>query len=93
MGVVILAGVLLVALVFGQEVGNAGIRQPESPPSPPVGSVFVGNLSAGGERFSVVTVVFKRGLPDSVVQQIYSEMRQLYSGERLVAAAGGVRSG
>jgi hypothetical protein len=38
-----------------------GIRQPESPPSPPVVSVFVGNLSAGGERFSVVTVVFKRG--------------------------------
>jgi len=57
---------------------------PESPPSPPVASVFIGNLSAGGERFSVVTVVFKKGVPDS-----YSEMRQLYSGERLVAAAGG----
>jgi subtilisin family serine protease len=52
-------------------------------------SVFVGNLSASGERFSVVTVVFKRGVPDSVVQQIYSEIRQLYSGEWLVAAAGG----
>jgi hypothetical protein len=52
-----MVGVLLVALFFGQEVGNAGIRQPESPPSPPVVSVFVGTLSAGGERFGV----FKRG--------------------------------
>ncbi len=34
-------------------------------------------------------MVFKKGVPDSVVQQIYSEMQQLYSGERLVAAAGG----
>jgi hypothetical protein len=40
-----------------------------------VASVFVGNLSAGGERYSVVTVVFKKGVADSVVQQIYSEMR------------------
>jgi subtilisin family serine protease len=88
-GIAIMVGVLLVALVFGQGVDQVGIRQPESPPSPPVASVFVGNLSAGGERFSVVTVVFKRGVPDSVVQQVYNEMRQLYSGERLVAAAGG----
>jgi len=71
--------VLLVALVFGQSVDQVGIRQPEYPASPPVVSVFVGNLSAGGERFSVVTVVFKRGVPDSVVQQIYSEVRRLYS--------------
>ena len=76
---IMLVGVLLVALVFGQGVDQVGIRQPESPPSPPVASVFVGNLSAGGERFSVVTVVFKRGVPDSVVQQIYSEVRRLYS--------------
>jgi len=54
-----------------------------------VASVFVGNLSAGGEKFGVVTVVFKKGVPDSVVQQVYNVMRQLYSGERLVAAAGG----
>ncbi len=47
-GIAVLVGVLLVALVFGQGVDNAGIRQPESPPSPPVASVFVGNLSAGG---------------------------------------------
>ena len=78
-GTVMLVAMLLVALVFGQGVDNAGIRQPESPPSPHVASVFVGNLSAGGERFSVVTVVFKRGVPDSVVQQIYNEMRRLYS--------------
>jgi hypothetical protein len=78
-GIAILVGVLLVALVFGQGVDQVGIRQPESPPSPPVASVFVGNLSAGGERFSVVTVVFKKGVPDSVVQQIYSEVRRLYS--------------
>ena len=88
-GIAVMVGVLLVALVFGQGVDQVGIRQPESPPSPPVASVFVGNLSAGGERFSVVTVVFKRGVPDSVVQQVYNEMRQLYSSERLVAAAGG----
>jgi subtilisin family serine protease len=88
-GIAVLVGVLLVALVFGQGVDNAGIRQPESPPSPPVASVFVGNLSAGEERFSVVTVVFKKGVPDSVVQRIYNEMQQLYSSERLVAAAGG----
>jgi len=89
-GVVLLIGVVLLAtLVFGQRVDQVGIRQPESPPSPPVGSVFVGNLPAGGEKFSVVTVVFKKGVPDSVVQQVYNEMRQLYSGERLVAAAGG----
>jgi hypothetical protein len=37
----------------------------------------------------VVTVVFNRGVPDSVVEQVYNEMRRLHSGERLVAAAGG----
>jgi subtilisin family serine protease len=87
----VLVGLLLVALVFGEGVDQVGIRQPESLQSPPVKSVFVGNLSAGGERFSVVTVVLKKGVPDSVVQQVYNEMRQLYSGERLVAAAGGVQ--
>ena len=36
-GVVMLVAMLLDVLVFGQGVDNAGIRQPESSPSPPAG--------------------------------------------------------
>jgi hypothetical protein len=36
-GVVMLAAMLLDVLVFGQEVDNVGIRQPESSPSLPAG--------------------------------------------------------
>jgi len=88
-GVVLVWLVVLAVLAFSQMADQRGVRLPESPPSLPTGSVFVGNLTAGGEKYSAVTVVFKRGVPDSVVQQIYNEVRQLYSGERLVTTVSG----
>jgi len=84
----LLVGVLLAALISGQVVDNMGMK-PETSLSPPSVSKFVGNLSAGGERYSVVTVVFKRDTPDSVVQRIYNELKQLYSVERVVPTANG----
>jgi hypothetical protein len=46
---------------------------------PPRGQVFVGNLSAGGERFVVATVVFKKGAPDTLVKEVYDKFVRLYT--------------
>ncbi|MGC9107170.1 MAG: S8 family serine peptidase, partial [Infirmifilum sp.] len=84
MAVVVLAllGAIALAQIGGAPKHQAGdLANPEA-------SVFVGNLTAGGERFVVSTIVFKKGVPDSVVNKVYEMFTQLYTYSKKVSING-----
>lgn len=77
---VIYATVVLIATLMIIDVSTRSTSEATSFKN----EIFIGNLSAGGERYSFTTVVFKKEAPENIVKEVHARFEQLYSEERVL---------